>query len=378
MKDTVRRILAFFLCLTVFISIGAGSCFALPEEFVTTSGFLVKVCVFIEFYYPDGSYGGYATSRGTGLLVGNDGEMKGVVTNYCVIGGEHLTAFADGIVEQHGFEGYNIGVPQILPEGSNNMWGISGNVIVADDKNDLAVLELSSPIYIDGELKIRSGDSYTEGEQVFSICYAEISDNVYELSVGEGFASESDKVYVDGEDYSFISHDVSISDTAQGGFIVDCDGSVLGLLTDKATASPYEGICAFSVFEIIDEYLFDLGWGDCVVTECPSDAVIISQEVQSEYFGENGFADFIMGLLDELGFEPDDDNLVLTLGIVTVLLLLALITAAIFGAIGFIFVLMVFTAAVIVICVVVKKKRRASADVSVNDKDDGTEQENHK
>ena len=82
MKDTVRRILSFFLCLAVFISIGAGSGFALREEFASTSNFLVRICVFIEFYYPDGSYGGYATSRGTGLLVGSNGEMKGVITNY--------------------------------------------------------------------------------------------------------------------------------------------------------------------------------------------------------------------------------------------------------------------------------------------------------
>ena len=368
MKIKFKRLISFAVCLVLFTGIFAGSSFAIKEEFAETSSFLVKVCVFIEFYYPDGSYGGYATSRGTGLLVGSDGEMKGVVTNASVVGGEHLTSFADELVETHGFGGYNIGVPQIIPDGNNNTWGISGNVIVADEDCDFAVLQLASPIYIVDELEVRRAGSLCEGEQVFSVCYAEVSDDNYELSMGEGYVSGIAVVNEDRYNYTFVSHDAPISVTAQGGFLLDCDGAVIGLLTDKAAASPFGGFCAYSVADIMTYYLYNLGWDDCEITEMPDNAVINSQTDEPQYVpGEKipsrGFFGNIVSALTGL-FRMDGGEALpgIFLSVLPVLLLLVALLTIILIAAGFLFIL-VLVAFIAVICVVVRKNRKARSDV---------------
>ena len=197
------------------------------------------------------------------------------------------------------------------------------------------------------------------GEQVFSLCYAEVSDNVYELSAGEGFVYGIDDVEADGEEYSFISHDVSISDTAQGGFIVDCDGAVLGLLTNKATAAPYGGLCAYSAIDIMDNYLYDLGWDDYIASGCPSDAVFNSfGNNLPEQSDSDWFERLLAGLSNVLRFELDVNNSGLYLGIASVLLLIGTIILVFIVCVGGLFLFLVLAAGAIVVVSVVRKKHK--------------------
>lgn len=274
MKSFYRKMIIFLLCFGVLLGAGASSSFALREEFVDTSSFLVKVCVYIEFYFEDGTYGGFATSRGTGLLVGSDGVMQGVVTNASVCSGDHLEAYAEEICNEYGFEGYTIGVPQVILEGNDSTQGISGRILLCDEERDVAVLQLASPVYIADTLKIRSLDSLEIGEQVYSIGYAEVYEDVYELSVYDGFVSDIQYVEADRFYGTFVEHDVPISQTAQGGFLLDCDGSIIGMITDKASASPYNKTCAVSMYDIFTFDIYYFGWDDFAETEMPIDAVI--------------------------------------------------------------------------------------------------------
>ena len=385
LKYMAKRILSVVICFAVLMSVGAGSCFALREEFADTSSFLVKICVYIEFYYSDGSYGGYATSRGTGLLVGRDGEMQGVVTNASVVGGEHLASFAESLVSEYGFAGYNIGVPQVIPEGNDNIWGISGKILLTNESCDLAVLQLSSPIYVDDDLEVRRSLSLVEGEQVFSVCFAEVSDNNYELSISEGYVSEIAAVEEDRYNYTFVSHDAPISDTAQGGFLLDCDGAVIGLLTDKAPASPFGGLCAYSVADIMTYYLYGFGWDDCELTHMPDESIIIDPS-DNHYPADPGnsvsqgsaFENYVYKLLEKFGFSlhldfeddlPDFFGNVLRV-LLFVLLIFIVLVLFVVGFFGFV---VLVAGASVVICLVIKKKRRAKSDdvtVSVSEETD--------
>ena len=70
------RVVLVFLCAAMLLGMwGSVGSFALTPEQVEVTSLLVRIRVYIEFYLPNGEYGGYATSNGTGLLLGV-GEEK--------------------------------------------------------------------------------------------------------------------------------------------------------------------------------------------------------------------------------------------------------------------------------------------------------------
>ncbi|MBR4942170.1 MAG: trypsin-like peptidase domain-containing protein [Clostridia bacterium] len=232
------RVVLVFLCAAMLLGMwGSVGSFALTPEQVEVTSLLVRIRVYIEFYLPNGEYGGYATSNGTGLLLGVGEEKTRILTNASVCGGPDFYEFVDGLCEQYGFSDYNVGVPQVMFDAdiqyADKLQG-SANILMMDEYLDIALLESRVPVYTDATVTFREAGCLSTGEEVTALYYEEKTDENYEISSVAGYITGTEDVYYSNGNYPGVRHDFCLPDTVQGGFLVDVGGAVVGMVSENA------------------------------------------------------------------------------------------------------------------------------------------------
>lgn len=225
--SSAKRFVLAFICIALVLCSFAPS-FALRESNVETSSLLVRICVYVEFFFPDGSYGGYATSSGTGILVGNGENKTCVITNASVCGGEFFDDYVQDIFEEYGFGSYVVGTPQVYLEGGGQITTVGTQI---DEDADLALLDIDVPVYVPYTVRFRDADTLVQGEQVFSLCYAETHEDVYEIVETEGNVSGWEYRDFGYVDCYKIGHNARVPASARGGFLLDGDGAIIGTVS---------------------------------------------------------------------------------------------------------------------------------------------------